>query len=181
MPPADFQLPGVAIMTDSSHSASGRGPAHRDVELGVALASAIFALVVIYGSLQVGVGWADDGPKAGFFPFYVAVIILIASIVNFVQVLKEIPRSTLFAEWSQLGQVVSVVIPTAIYVALVPYAGIYVASALLIAFFMRWFGKYKWPLILAIAIGLPIATFLVFEEWFLVPLPKGPLEAYLGY
>lgn len=168
-------------MTDNSHSASGRGPAHRDVELGVALASAIFALVVIYGSLQVGVDWAEDGPKAGFFPFYVAVIILIASIVNFVQVLKEIPRSRLFAEWGQLGQVVSVVIPTAIYVALVPFAGIYVASALLIAFFMRWFGKYGWPSILAIAIGLPVVTFFVFEEWFLVPLPKGPLEAYLGY
>ncbi|MGE0521826.1 MAG: tripartite tricarboxylate transporter TctB family protein [Variibacter sp.] len=168
-------------MTDNSHSASGRGPAHRDVELGVALASAIFALVVIYGSLQVGVDWAEDGPKAGFFPFYVAVIILIASIVNFVQVLKEIPRSRLFAEWGQLSQVVSVVIPTAIYVALVPFAGIYVASALLIAFFMRWFGKYGWPSILAIAIGLPVVTFFVFEEWFLVPLPKGPLEAYLGY
>jgi len=168
-------------MTDNSHSASGRGPAHRDVELAVALASAIFALVVIYGSLQVGVGWAEDGPKAGFFPFYVAVIILIASIVNFAQVLRDIPRSRLFAEWGQLGQVVSVVIPTAIYVALVPFAGIYVASALLIAFFMRWFGKYGWPLILAIAVGLPVVTFFVFEEWFLVPLPKGPLEAYLGY
>lgn len=168
-------------MAENSPSVPGSGPAHRDVELGVAVIIAVFALIVIVGSLQVGVGWADDGPMAGFFPFYVAVIILISSVVNFIQTLKESPRNALFAEWSQLRQVVSVVIPTAIYVALVPYAGIYVASALLIAFFMRWFGRYGWPLALGIAISLPIVTFLVFEEWFLVPLPKGPLEAYLGY
>jgi hypothetical protein len=168
-------------MAENSHSVPGSGPLHRDVELGVAVVIAIFALIVIVGSLQVGVGWADDGPMAGFFPFYVAVIILISSVVNFVQALKEISRNALFAEWTQLRQVVSVVIPTAIYVALVPYAGMYVASALLIAFFMRWFGRYGWPLALGIAVSLPIVTFLVFEEWFLVPLPKGPLEAYLGY
>jgi hypothetical protein len=26
-----------------------------------------------------------------------------------------------------------------------------------------------------------VVTFLVFEKWFLVPMPKGPLEAWLGY
>jgi hypothetical protein len=168
-------------MTDSSHSVPESGPTHRSVELGVALAMAALAVIGMYGSLQVGIGWAEDGPMAGFFPFYVSLIVLIASVVNFVQALRTVPPAMLFAEWGQLGQVLSVIIPTAIYVALVPYAGIYVASALLIAFFMKWFGRYGWALVLAVSIGLPIATFLVFEDWFLVPLPKGPLEAYLGY
>ena len=26
-----------------------------------------------------------------------------------------------------------------------------------------------------------VVTFVIFERWFLVPLPKGPLEAWLGY
>jgi putative tricarboxylic transport membrane protein len=66
-------------------------------------------------------------------------------------------------------------------VFMIPWTGIYVASALLIGLFMKWFGRYGWPLVLLVSIGVPVATFLVFERWFLVPLPKGPLEDFLGY
>ena len=75
----------------------------------------------------------------------------------------------------------SVVVPTAIYVAAIPWIGIYVASAVLIGAFMRWFGRYGWLLVLAVSIGMPLVTFVVFERWFLVPLPKGPIEEYLGF
>jgi putative tricarboxylic transport membrane protein len=30
-------------------------------------------------------------------------------------------------------------------------------------------------------VGVPVVTFLIFEKWFLVPLPKGPIEEYLGF
>jgi hypothetical protein len=56
-----------------------------------------------------------------------------------------------------------------------------VASTLLIGAFMRWFGGYRWPIVAMVAIGMPVITFFMFEIWFLVPLPKGPLEAWLGY
>jgi hypothetical protein len=52
---------------------------------------------------------------------------------------------------------------------------------LLIGLFMRWLGRYSWPLVLAISIGIPVVTFIVFERWFLVPLPKGPIEEFLGF
>ena len=41
----------------------------------------------------------------------------------------------------------------AIYVAAVPWLGIYVASALLIAGFMRWLGRYGWPLTMVISVA----------------------------
>jgi len=72
-------------------------------------------------------------------------------------------------------------VPTAIYVALVPWIGIYVASMLLIAAFMRWLGHYGWGRIAAIAVGVPVVTFIIFEKWFLVPLPKGLIEELLGF
>jgi hypothetical protein len=56
----------------------------------------------------------------------------------------------------------------------------YVSSGLLIAVFMKWIGRYSWLVVAAIAIGVPILTFILFERWFLVPLPKGPLEDWLG-
>jgi hypothetical protein len=167
-------------MSDDLHGLASSGPSQRGVESGVAIAIAIFALVVIAGSIQAGIGWGVEGPKAGFFPFYVGLTILVASAVNFVHA-RALPLADRFADWGQLGQVLSIVIPTAIYVAIVPWSGIYVASVLLIAYFMRRLGNYGWPLIGAVALGVPLATFVVFERWFLVPLPKGPIEAWLGF
>jgi putative tricarboxylic transport membrane protein len=75
--------------------------------------------------------------------------------------------------------VLSVLVPSGIYVALISPLGIYVASALFVAFFMRWLGKYSWWMVALVSIGNSVAFFLIFEIWFLVPLPKGPLEAWL--
>jgi hypothetical protein len=165
-----------------SEHAQGAGPPQRGVEIGVAIATAIFALIVIAGSLKAGINWGVEGPRAGFFPFYVGIAILIASAVNLLHA-GAIPAQRRFAEWGQLWQVLSVVVPTAIYVAMIAWfgVGIYVSSALLIAFFMKWLGNYGWHLIAPIAIGVPILTFVVFERWFLVALPKGPIEAWLGF
>jgi hypothetical protein len=167
-------------MTEGSQGVAGSGPSHRAVELGVAVATAVFALIVIAGSLQVGIDWAFDGPRAGFFPFYIGLFILGSSVVNFISAYSAPRDGRLFAEWGQLGQVLSVVIPAGMYVALVPWLGMYVASMLLIAVFMKWLGRYGWGLVLAVSIGVPVITFLVFEKWFLVPLPKGPLEELLN-
>ena len=54
-------------MTDSSH-ASGAGPAHRAVEIGVAVAMLLFGAIVIYGSLQAGIGWGAEGPQCRLLP-----------------------------------------------------------------------------------------------------------------
>jgi putative tricarboxylic transport membrane protein len=165
----------------SENSQGATGPTYRSVEIGVAGATTVFAIIVIIGSLQVGIGWGAEGPKAGFFPFYIGVLILISSAVNFIRIVTETSDRGLFAEWGQLAKVMSVLVPTAIYVALIPWIGIYVASILLIAFFMKWLGRYDWPLVAGVSLGVPLAVFLIFERWFLLPLPKGPIEAYLGF
>ena len=165
----------------SENSQGATGPTHRSVEIGVAGATTVFAIIVIIGSLQVGIGWGAEGPKAGFFPFYIGVLIVISSAVNFIRIVTETSDRGLFAEWGQLAKVMSVLVPTAIYVALIPWIGIYVASILLIAVFMKWLGRYDWPLVAAVSLGVPLAVFLIFERWFLLPLPKGPIEAYLGF
>jgi hypothetical protein len=165
-------------MTESS-PASGAGPTQRAVEVGVAVAMLGFAAIVIYGAWLAGINWGAEGPRAGFFPFYVGLSILFASLINLANALTS-GGNKLFADWDQLRQVLAVVIPAAIYVALVPWIGLYIASFLLIAVFMRWLGRYSFGLTFAIAIAVPVIAFLMFEKWFLVPLPKGPIEELLG-
>src|SRR5437867_2273868 len=93
----------------------GTGPAHRSAEIGVAIAMALFGLIVVAGSLQVGVGWGAEGPRSGFFPFYLGLFIMASSAVNLVHGAAH-QRDKLFADWSQLRQVLAVVIPTTVYV-----------------------------------------------------------------
>ena len=64
--------------------------------------------------------------------------------------------------------------------ASLPYLGIYLTSMILIGSFMKWLGRYPWPITAAISIGVPLVTYFTFEKWFLVPLPKGPIEDWLG-
>ncbi|WP_029351802.1 tripartite tricarboxylate transporter TctB family protein [Bosea sp. 117] len=166
-------------MEEAPHGAAGSGPSQRSVELGTALLTLLFGLIVVYGSWKVGFGWGADGPQAGFFPFYVGLIIVGCSLINLLSALREDPR-VLFAEWGQLGQVLKVLVPTTLYCLAVEPLGIYLPSILLITVFMKWLGKYGWGLTAAIALGVPAAFYLVFEKWFLIPLPKGPIEALLG-
>lgn len=155
------------------------GPLHRSVELGIAAFTALLGIITVFGSLQAGITWGAEGPRSGFFPFYIGLIILFGSAANFIIALGE-DRRRLFAEWAQLRQVLAVVVPTAVYVLSIPYVGIYASSVVLIAAFMLWLGRYKWPITLAVAFGVMIAIYFMFEKWFLVPLPKGPIEDWLG-
>jgi hypothetical protein len=166
-------------LSESSHEA-GRGPAHRSAEIGIAAITALFGIIIMYGSYAVGIDWGVEGPRSGFFPFYVGLIIVACSAVNLVQAAMAASDGQLFADWGQLRSVMSVVIPTAIYVFVLPYLGIYVSSMILIGGFMIWLGKYGWAKSLAIAMGVPVVTYVMFEKWFLVPLPKGPIEYWLG-
>ena len=145
----------------------------------------LMGMVVMWDSWRLGASWGSDGPEAGYFPFYIGLILCIASLTNFIAALR-VKGGDSFVSRSSLKMIMSVMIPTIIYTALiggvgpVPALGIYVASAVFIALFMKWLGKYAWPVTIGVAIGVPVVFFLMFEIWFKVPLPKGPLEAALG-
>ena len=155
----------------------------RWVELVVALLIVLGGAVVIIDSLRVGISWAEDGPRAGYFPFFVGCILVVAGLWiagRNVAVWRKLDGK-IFANRDELKPVLAMLLPTIAYVVLIGVVGIYVASAIYIAAFMLWQGKFNLLLTLAISVGVPVALFLLFEVWFLVALPKGPVEHMLGY
>jgi putative tricarboxylic transport membrane protein len=152
----------------------------RTADVLTAVVLMLLSGVVIADSVRLGVGWGTDGPKSGFFPFWLALVMLAACALILVQSVRRKSRAS-FVTGKQLGPVLKVLWPAAAAVALMQFVGLYVASALYMAFYMRWVGRHSWLVVIALAVLIPVATFFVFETWFLVPMPKGPLEAWLGY
>jgi putative tricarboxylic transport membrane protein len=153
----------------------------RVMELAVAALFMATAVLIMYDNWRIGASWGESGPEAGYFPFRIGAIMFIASAVTFgVNLMARAPSSN-FVERSQLKLVLQVLVPTAVFVVSIGFLGIYLAAALFITFFMWWLGKYPLYKILPIAILIPIVLFFMFEVWFLVPLPKGPIEDALGY
>jgi len=153
----------------------------RTVELAVAAFFFLFGAIVAWDSNRIGSSWGAEGPQAGYFPFYIGLIICFSSATIFVRALWAKSRAgESFVTRGQLLLVMKMLVPSIIYVILIALIGIYAASTLFIGFFMRWLGKYSWVKTVPIALGVSVAFFLLFEVWFNVPLPKGPLEALLG-
>lgn len=153
---------------------------HRNAELIVGALMVAFGLLVIVSNYRIGAGWSDTGPQAGYFPLRMGVFILIASIAVIYQAIRRNDRSS-FVDREQLKLVSIVFFPLVVYVGVLEFLGIYVASALFIGLFMRFVGKFAWWKAVVVGVGINLVLFWVFEVQFLVPLPKGPVESLFGY
>jgi hypothetical protein len=153
------------------------------MDVAVAIGFMAIGAVVMWDSRRIGAGWAFDGPQGGYFPFYVGLLIVASSIVNLVLAVRRrvAAPDREFVTWGQLLLVSEVLIPSLVYVFVIPWLGIYVSTALFILWFMRRIGRYGVVRIAPVALGVPVLVFLTFEIWFKVPLPKGPVEAWLGF
>lgn len=156
----------------------------RTMEFAVAIALFILGAIVVYDSYRLGSKWGSDGPQSGYFPFYIGLLICLSSVVNFVQAwLARAAAGEAFVYRGPFKLVLTVLVPAVVYVLGVKYLGLYVASAIYIAIFMAWLGKYS--LLKSVVVGLAVnaSFFLMFEVWFKVPLFKGDLDPlrFLGY
>ena len=174
-------------MSDSPEptSRAAGGIRTRTVERIVAVVLFALGALVVFDSYRLGFRWASDGPEAGYFPFYIGLIICICSTVIFAQAyVGKVSRSNaVFVEWQPLRQVMSVLLPALLFVGAIQVIGLYTAAAIYIAGFMIWLGGYGWVRSLALGVAVSAAAFVTFEVWFQVPLYKGALDPlrFLGY
>ena len=171
-------------MDHDKDSTTDAGISLRATELVVAALLFVAGAVVVYDSYRLGSKWGSDGPQSGYFPFYIGLLICISSGINFAQALMARRMDPeIFVAWGPFKLVLTVLIPAAVYVLGVKYIGIYLASAIYIALFMAWLGKYSWLRSIAVGVAVNVSFFLMFEVWFKVPLYKGDLDPlrFLGY
>ena len=153
----------------------------RTVEVAVYVALLALALLLGYDNWRSGAGWAKDGPQSGYLPFYLSAILGGASLFGLFSALRLARQSTkTFVTRNQLRRVLQVFVPTFAFVVLMQWLGLYVASFLLIAGFMRFVGRIALWKSLLTALLFVLVMFVTFDVAFDVIMPKGPLEAMFG-
>ena len=156
----------------------------RAMDIITSLLFLALGLTVMIGSLKLGASWGADGPEAGYFPFYISLIIMLSSTVTLYQaaIVNKKSKTESFVQREPFKQVMAVLLPAIVFVLGVQLIGIYVSSTLYIAIFMVWLGKYPIWKAVAVSVGVSVALYLLFEFWFQVPLPHGswfnPLEFF---
>jgi putative tricarboxylic transport membrane protein len=141
-----------------------------------------FSLLLMWDNWRAGARWESTGPQAGYFPFYVSLIMAASCVWGLVKLLRRWHRPDVpFVRREQAKRVLQVFVPTLLYVPVTQWLGLYVASFALIAGFMYFIGHIKaWKAVLT-GYLFSAAMFVVFELAFDVIMPKGPLERAFGY
>ena len=151
------------------------------VEVATACLVMAVGAIVCFGAREFGIGWGDAGPQPGYFPFYVGLIIVIASCGVLVQALiQHRERRKPFLTREQGGRILAFFGPMLGFVVLSLLLGMYVALTIYLCSVMVVQGGYRFHKAAAISVATALISYVVFEVWFLVPLLKGPLEAWLG-
>jgi putative tricarboxylic transport membrane protein len=153
----------------------------RSVDIVVYLILLAIALLLGYDNWRTGMAWEADGPQAGYFPFYLSLLLGAASVYGLASKLAERGPGETFVTREQLTRVLQVFVPTLLYCLFMQWLGLYVASFLLITGFMWFVGRIAlWKSLLA-GLIFSVAMFVTFDIAFDVIMPKGPLEAFFGY
>lgn len=151
------------------------------MEILAACAAALAGVVIAGGSLELGVGWTDSRPDAGYFPFYVGILLAIAGFANAIwTVMIRRGDTEAFIEHEQAVRLLRFILPMAAFVVATLVLGLYVGAALYL-FYVAWRqGGYHPLWALALGVGFSVFMFVVFDILFKVPLLKGPLEGFLN-
>lgn len=154
------------------------------VEAVTAFILLVVGIVVVYTAIALGNSWTPEGPGAGYFPFYVGLMITLSGAVTLFQSLfGSLKNREIFVDGEQFKRIMAVLVPAAIYVLGIEFLGIYVASVIYITLFMIFLGNYSPVKSVIVSLAVIVLFFFMFEVWFKVPLYKGQLDLlrFLGY
>jgi len=88
----------------------------RAADLTTAVVLFLLGGIVLADAIRLGIGWGTDGPKSGFFPFWLAVVMMTTCVAIAAQAAWR-RADTPFVTREQLGPVLKVLWPATAMVA----------------------------------------------------------------
>ncbi len=148
----------------------------KTADIITALIIMLFGVSVAADSISKGVGWAAEGPRAGFFPFVMAVLILGGCVLVIRQAIKgtsSVKGAKRFVEKGGIKPILIVIIPAVLMILLTEVIGLYLAAMIYLTLYIKFAGNHSWRTSLLIGIPVPLASYIIFDKFFLIPMPMG--------
>jgi hypothetical protein len=151
----------------------------RQLEIATGAITGTIAIAVIVSSVRVGSGWSSAGVESGTFPLLAGLLILAGSVVNVARAFVDAPALAVGA--AELRRLAGLFLPAVVFVAAIPFVGIYVAAAGYVLWTISVQHDGAWWRSALIALGTMLTLYWLFERTFQVALPHGWLGAALGF
>ena len=156
----------------------------RKAEIACGVALLCVGLLIMVESIRLGIGWGMEGPQSGLYPFILSLGMVVGSLIVLVQAFQGKGLSGSgepFIPRQAIAPVLKCIVPAALMVFLTEYIGLYVAAGLYLAVYMRWIGRHRWRTVFVLSIAIPLASYIVFDKFFLIPMPEGSLRISLPF
>lgn len=151
----------------------------RALEALTAAITGAFGIAVIVQSLDNGIGWSTAGVESGTFPFMTGLIVAAGSLYNLVR--GCLRGREILVDRTAFRRTMALFLPAAVFVAAIPLAGIYVASAAYLLYTLRRQSGVSLVRSAAAALLVSVGLYVVFEWSFQVALPHGLLGTWLEH
>jgi len=157
----------------------------RKANLGVAIFLFLIGAIVMFDAVRLGFRWVPGfGPGAGYLPFYLALGILVCTGISIVKQIRQLSKEGIVGDKrliqeGGLSPILWVLIPSTVMVILTSIIGLHFAAVVFLFFYMRKVGDIGWLECALVSILFPVGMYLVFDRFFLIPLPDGILGNYI--
>jgi len=141
-----------------------------DFELIIKLALLILGLYIIIGSIELGLGTLEE-PECGLFPFIGGVVIFVSDIFLWL----EGRRSTepLFKSRNEIKIFVTMAFTFIFWILAMPLLGYLIVTFLGTILISKILKLEGWLKPLALAVGVTLFIYLLFDYFFYIDLPRG--------
>jgi putative tricarboxylic transport membrane protein len=133
-----------------------------------------FAVAFSVGALKQYQWWGSGGPGPAFMPFWLGLVMAILALSMLLRSLKQKdPGAAWLPRGEGLRDMLVVLAATVAFIVLLKVTGMIIGTALYLAFLVRYLGRHRWWVTLAIALAAAGFNWLVFVHWLRVPMPEG--------
>lgn len=136
----------------------------------------LFSAFICFFSYQISIG-SLRAPSSGFFPFFLAAILGLLSIMNFSKAILQRKRAVEKEKTLENGinwkNIILVLVGLFFYPILLGLLGFLLVTFIFTAFFLRFIEPQKWPVVLGMGGGIAIIFYLIFQYWLKIQFPSG--------
>ena len=138
----------------------------------------VLSLIIIAECFRLGFGWEpQQGPQAGYVPFYLAMLMLLSSAFIFYLGLRTEKKEddNFFVNKEGMMEAGRIAITSLLFTVIFVFAGSYFAMIIFSPIFVKWLGKHSWKATIAFTIIITLTIYFGMEVGLKIPLPRSPL------